>query len=666
MSELVLQATRMVVLAPFVASVLGLFVARRRIASAVIASTGGVVTLLAGSYLLYAVHHDSLAGEVSTIGALPLGQLRMPLHLLVDELSAIVVFAVGIVGLAIQLFTKWYLHDDDRYGVFTGTVSLFLAGMLLVVLSGDLVLTLVGWEVMGWCSYLLIGHYSRKDSASRAATKAFLVTRFADLAFVIGLIILASGAGTTNIRDLMATWSGLPGSTLLTAALICLLSGIAGKSAQFPFHDWLPDAMEGPTPASALIHAATMVAAGTFVLARLFPIFVLSDPARLVLAVITAVTMIGAAILAFGQSDLKRLLAYSTISQIAIMLSALAVAPVTTGSGPAVLYLLSHAMFKALLFLAIGWLSVLVAGTSAIALAGGVRHHKQLRVPLGIGFLALAGVPPLAGFVAKEYVLAAAHDNISDLGSAAGWIVMVAVGMSVVLTAAYCTRAWLVLTHLSAEEEVTHEAAIKEAGQVEDVSIIAIFTEPVSEGGIPPDSAPASGSTVTDVHAEPEHGHADIHRSARLSVVVLAFLSVVGGLIIFTPLVQVEPHITWWLAASSLVLIVASWAGVRYLAPVDGIGDAAARLGADRMVLFDRGLGADGVYVALASQVVRLADIVVVADRQVIDAYVRGTVVVTRWIGVTGERVHTRKPSSYLVWLLAGLLAVGVVGVTSW
>jgi len=250
-----------------------------------------------------------------------------------------VLFTVALVGLAIQLFTKWYLHDDDRYGVFVASVSLFLAGMLLVVLSGDLVLTLVGWEVMGWCSYLLIGHNSRRDSASRAAIKAFLVTRTADLAFVIGLIILASGAQTTSIRDLMVYWATLPGSTLLTAAFICLLSGIAGKSAQFPFHDWLPDAMEGPTPASALIHAATMVAAGTFVLSRLFPIFVLSDPARLVLAVITAVTMIGAAIIAFGQSDLKRLLAYSTVSQIAIMLSALAVAPASTGAGPAVLHL---------------------------------------------------------------------------------------------------------------------------------------------------------------------------------------------------------------------------------------------------------------------------------------------------------------------------------------
>ena len=298
----------------------------------------------------------------------------------------------------------------------------------------------------------------------------------------------------------------------------------------------------------------------------------------------------------------------------------------------------------------------------------GCAITRQLKVPLGIGFLALAGVPPLVGFVSKEYVLGAAHDNVSESGSAAGWIVLVAVGMSVVLTAAYCTRAWLVLTHLSAEEEVTHEAAIQESRgdrgrqphrDVHGAGFGGWYSRRLG--------APASGSTVTDaVHAEPDHGHADIHGSARLSVGLLAFLSVVGGLIIFTPLVPVEPHITWWLAASSLVLIVASWAGVRFLAPVDGIGDAAARLGADRMALFDRGLGADGVYVAVASQVVRLADIVVVADREVIDAYVRGTVVATRWVGIAGERVHTRKPSSYLVWLLVGLLAVGVAGVTLW
>jgi NADH-quinone oxidoreductase subunit L len=565
--------------------------------------------------------------EVSTIGALPLGPLQIPLHLLLDDLSAIVVVAVAIVGLAIQLFTKWYLHDDDRYGAFAASVSLFIAGMFLVVLSGDLILTLVGWEVMGWCSYLLIGHNSRKESARRAATKAFLVTRTADLAFVIGLIILAAGPGTTSISEVIAHWSRQPDTTTLTVALLCVLSGIAGKSAMFPFQDWLPDAMEGPTPASALIHAATMVAAGTFVLARLFPIFALSDPARLVLAVITAVTMIGAALLAFGQSDLKRLLAYSTLSQIAIMLSAIAVAPAAEGPGPGILHLMSHAMFKALLFLAIGWLSVLVAGTSALAMSGGVRRHPQLAAPIGIGLLALAGFPPLVGFVSKEYVLGAALES-SEAGAAAGWIVLIAMGVTVVLTAAYCTRAWLVLTHRGAEDK----------------------------------AVPALEAT----HLQADHGHAGIHLSARLSVWLLAFLSVVGGLIIFTPLALVEPHINFVLAGTSVFLILVAVVAVRAMARVPASGDAAERLGAERMALCDQGLGADGVYVALANRVVQLAQIVVLADRQVVDAYVRGTVVATRWAGVAGERVHTRRPSSYLVWLLVGVLAVGVTGVTLW
>ena len=664
MSDLLSLSARLVVLVPFLAALLGLSVARRRLASAAVAVSGGVITLLAAAYVLYGVHNGPFNPEVSTIGALPLGPLQMPLHLLLDDLSAIVVVAVAIVGLAIQLFTKWYLHDDDRYGAFTASVSLFLAGMFLVVLSGDLILTLVGWEVMGWCSYLLIGHNSRLESARRAATKAFLVTRTADLAFVIGLIILASGAQTTSIPALMTYWTGAPGAAL-TAAFLCLLSGIAGKSAQFPFHDWLPDAMEGPTPASALIHAATMVAAGTFVLSRLFPIFVLADPARLVLAMITAVTMIGSAILAFGQSDIKRLLAYSTVSQIAIMLSALAIAPVSIGAGPAVLYLLSHAMFKALLFLAVGWLSVLVAGTSAVKMSGGVIHHAAVKVPLAVGFLALAGVPPLVGFVAKEFVLGAAHDNVSESGSAAGWIVLVAVGASVVLTAAYCTRAWLVLTHRTAEDEVAYETQTQASEEIEDVSLLKMFSEPASEAEIAPESAPESGTTLVATHGA-DHGHADIEDSARLSVLFLAFLSVVGGLIIFTPLVPVEPHITWWLAISSLVLILATGFTVRRVALAQGSGDAAVRLGADRMALFDRGFGTDSVYAAVWSRVVQLARIVVVADREVIDAYVRSTVVATRWIGVAGERTHTRKPSSYLVWVLVGLLAVGVTGVTLW
>ncbi len=684
MRDSVELASRLVVLVPFLASILGLFVARRRAPSAIVASTGAVLSLLAGLYVLYGVHNGPFTREVSTVGPLPLGQLEMPLNLLVDDLSAIVVVAVGIVGLAVQLFSNWYLHEDDRFGAFVASVSLFLAAMLLVVLSGDLVLTLIGWEVMGWCSYLLIGHNSRLESARRAATKAFLVTRIADLAFVIGLIILASGVATTSIPVILAEWPQLSGSTL-TAALLLLLVGVAGKSAQFPFHDWLPDAMEGPTPASALIHAATMVAAGTFLLARLFPIFVLSDPARLALAVITAITMVGAAVIAFGQSDLKRMLAYSTLSQIAIMLSALAVAPESVGSGPAVFHMVSHAMFKALLFLSIGWLSVLMAGTAAAKLSGGVRYHPDLRWPLGIGLLSLAGVPPMVGFVSKEYVLGAAFDNVTELGSLAGWIVLVSFLVTVVLTAAYCTRAWMVLTHLKPEEESVRKAKVEASRTVVDVTLVEIFTEPATRA--PGDEgAPQAARTAVavaeapghggdghggdghggDGHGGDGHGHQPIFSGARLSIGALAFLTVVGGLIIFTPLVAVEPHLVWYLAAASILLILMSWVLVRRMAGMNVSGDAADLLGARRIALFDKDLGADGVYVAVVSPVVSLARIVVKADREIIDAYVRGSVVVTRWVGMNGERVHTRKASSYLVWVLLGLLAVGVSGVTLW
>lgn len=661
MSDQVALSAQLVILVPFVAAILGLLVARNRAASAFISCVGAAASLIAGVYLLYAIHHGPITAEVSTVGPLPLGQLKVPLNLLVDDLSAIVAVAVAIVGLAVQLFSQWYLRDDDRYGVFVASVSLFLSAMLLVVLSGDLVLTLIGWEVMGWCSYLLIGHNSRKESANKAATKAFLVTRIADLAFIIGLIILASGVSTTSIAVVIDRWPDLPAGTL-TAAFLCLLIGVAGKSAQFPFHDWLPDAMEGPTPASALIHAATMVAAGTFLLARLFPIFVLSDPSRLALALITAVTMVGAAVIAFGQSDLKRMLAYSTLSQIALMLSALAVAPASVGAGPGVLHLLSHAMFKALLFLAIGWLSVLVAGTAAVKMSGGVRYHPQLRLPIAVGLLALAGVPPLVGFVSKEYILGAAYDNVTEMGSVAGWIVLVSFGVTVVLTAAYCTRAWLVLTHLSPEDEAAWRASREASRKVVDVSLVEIFTEPAP--GTTPDSAGAPASSAAE--AGHDHDHAPIFPGARMSIGVLAILSVVGGLVIFTPLVGVEPHLVWGLAASSLLLILVAWLSVRRMAAMNSSGDAADLLGARRIALFDKGFGVDGIYVAIVSPVVSLARIVVTADRDLIDASVRSTVVATRWAGIVSERAHTRKPSAYLVWLLLGLLAVGVSGVTLW
>ena len=272
----------------------------------------------------------SRTADIDTIGRLPLGDLSVPLHLLSDRVSGLVSFVVALVVLGIQVFTAWYLRDDPRYGQFAATVSLFAAGMLLLVQSGDLVLMLVGWEVMGWCSWLLIGHDSERPAARRAAYKAFLVTRVADIGMVVGIIALSVRARST---DLMAVLTATGDGTLLTVGLVGVVIGVAGKSGLVPFHDWLPDAMEGPTPASALIHAATMVAAGTYVIARLFPLYAEHDGARTLLAVLAAVTMVYAALLALAQTDLKRMLAYSTLSQVAIMLSALAAAPAELGPG---------------------------------------------------------------------------------------------------------------------------------------------------------------------------------------------------------------------------------------------------------------------------------------------------------------------------------------------
>src|SRR6476646_5173105 len=359
----------MIVLLPALAALVGLLARRQRaLAAAVAVAVSAYVTVL--GFIQWIA--PSRTADIDSIGSLPLGDLSGPRHLLSDRVSGLVSFVVALVVVGIQVFTVWYLRDDPRYGQFAATVSLFAAGMLLLVQSGDLVLMLVGWEVMGWCSWLLIGHDSERAAARRAAYKAFIVTRVADIGMVVGIVSLSVRARST---DLMAVLTAPGNHTLLTVGLVGVAIGVAGKSGLVPFHDWLPDAMEGPTPASALIHAATMVAAGTYVIARLFPLYAEDDAARTLLAILAAVTMVYAALIALAQTDLKRMLAYSTLSQIAIMLSALAAAPAELGPGAGISHLIGHAFFKALLFLGAGWLSVLAGGTTIKALRG--RLHPK-------------------------------------------------------------------------------------------------------------------------------------------------------------------------------------------------------------------------------------------------------------------------------------------------
>ncbi|MGS2613623.1 NADH-quinone oxidoreductase subunit 5 family protein [Micromonospora sp. LZ34] len=384
------------------------------------------------------------AAEASTTWV-DLGGLSVTLGVRLDGAAALVAVAVAAVALAVQVYSIGYLkrgpHDDvdvdHRYPPYAAQISLFTAAMLLVVVAGDLVLLLVGWEVMGICSYLLIAHDRRLPEAPAAAMKAFLVTRVGDVGFLLGIALLGVSAGSFRIADVLAHDHA---TGTLTAACLLLLAGVAGKSAQFPLHTWLPDAMAGPTPISALIHAATMVAAGVYAVTRLYPLFQRAPVALAVLGVMAAVTLLLGALAATAQDDLKRVLAWSTVSQIGYMTGALAV-----GSPPAALFhLLTHAAFKALLFLAAGAV-IHAVGTTLMSRMGGLRRSMPVTfwcTVVGLG--ALAGLPPLSGFWSKDGVLAAAQEAaLHDAGPAAswvGWLVWLAGLAGVALTAWYATR----------------------------------------------------------------------------------------------------------------------------------------------------------------------------------------------------------------------------------
>jgi NADH-quinone oxidoreductase subunit L len=618
------------VLVPAVAAVFGFFVGRDDRLARWVAVGGG------GATLLLAVVAWVVQGEfpvISTGPGLHAGEVLVPLELVTDHSRVAVVFAVALVALAVQVYSTWYLETDDRYPRFAATVSLFTAAMLLVVVSADLVLTVVGWEVMGWCSYLLIGHWSRRPSARRAAHKAFLVTRVADIGFVLGIIGLAAGAHSTNLQLVVATWGrptacidsltatgtsvgealtlcNAPDGTLRAVFLTLVVIGVLGKSAQIPFQDWLADAMEGPTPASALIHAATMVAAGTVVLAGFFPILAVSQTPRWVLGIAVSLTMLLAAVLAFAQSDLKRLLAWSTVSQVGVMLSALAAAPPDAGPDAGLFHLWSHAIFKALLFLAIGWAAMAAGGTAAKALRGTALATPLLRVSFLFGLLSLAGVPLVVGGLSKEHVVAVSWEGAVEAGP--GVVVLVALIVTAAVTAAYCTRAYLLLT----------------------------------------------------AHVRPAPESAPITPAVQGVLGVLVGLSVVGGLVLLTDAFRVGQTDLVWVFVTVLAIVVGVAVALR-----GGFDRDPAEVLVPRLVPHaDRGLGVDALYLrVVATPVLELARLVAFLDTEVIDAYVRGTAVVTRAAGWAGTRAFRGERASSAVGLVLGAVVVlGVAGVLAW
>jgi NADH-quinone oxidoreductase subunit L len=328
--------------------------------------------------------------------------LHIPIGITVDGLAAVLLVVVTTVSLLVQIYSVGYMRGDKRYVLYFANLSLFTTGMLVVVLADNLLFLLVGWEIMGICSYFLIGHWWEEEANARAAIKAFLVTRVGDIGFLFGIFVFFWAAKSFEIERIIAgVESGAIGPTTVTLGAVLLFCGAIGKSGQFPLHVWLPDAMAGPTPVSALIHAATMVAAGVFLVARMFPVFEASATAMNEIGVIASITMLIGALLALVQDDIKRVLAYSTVSQLAYMMAGLGVGGYESG----VFHLFTHAFFKAGLFLAAGSVIHAVGSNSMSRMGGLARVMPWTFWSFTIGALALAGIFPLAGFWSKDEIL---------------------------------------------------------------------------------------------------------------------------------------------------------------------------------------------------------------------------------------------------------------------
>jgi NADH-quinone oxidoreductase subunit L len=374
------------------------------------------------------------------------GNIKITMGMLADGLSAMMLVVVSIVSFLVHLYSIGYMHGDKRYWLFFVELQLFSASMLGLVLAHNYLQMFICWELVGLCSYLLIGFWYEKKSASDASKKAFLVTRVGDVGMLIGILLLFTTTGTLTFGGVFgAAEAGSISHTMITAITILLFCGAIGKSAQFPLHVWLPDAMEGPTPVSALIHAATMVAAGVYLVGRSFPLFSHSPETMMVVAAIGTFTAIFAASIAVVQTDIKRVLAYSTISQLGYMIFALGIGAYVAG----MFHLMTHAFFKALLFLGSG--SVIhAAGTQDIREMGGLGKKMKITTwTFVLGSLSLSGFPLLAGFWSKDEILGFAFSN-------GRYVIFVVGAFTAFLTAFYMFRLIFVVFYGKASKVSQH------------------------------------------------------------------------------------------------------------------------------------------------------------------------------------------------------------------
>jgi len=471
----------------------------------------------------------------------------------VDGLTVTVLFVVAFISTLVQIYSLEYLRGDRRYTHFFAALTLFSAGMLAMVVAEDMILFLLGWEIMGLCSFMLIGHWWEDGANSRAALKAFFTVRTGDMGLLVGIAILFFAANEWTTENLglsgfsirgISAWalSGDPNSTVILMAAIALFIACIGKSGQFPLHTWLPDAMAGPTPVSSLLHSSTMVVAGVFLVARLYPVFFagldILGPSSNVIMVIAAITIVIAAALAFVQTDIKRVLAYSTVSQLGYMMLGL-------GAGawlPAVFHIFTHAFFKACLFLCAGSISHSASHHSFDMKKdmGGLRKHMPITFAAWIvSTLALCGVFPFSGFFSKDEII----DNVGGNGYTFFMIVGLA---GAFLTAAYMTRA----TYLTFFGEPRGAAAGEHDAHESDAH----------------DDAHAHDAHASDSHdAHDAHTeHAGPHESGVLitaPIAILAVLAIFAGLFNATPFGESWEYMKKWVEPRAAVVAEAHAGG---------------------------------------------------------------------------------------------------------
>jgi len=417
---------------------------------------------------LYVFNHHVLQGaEVFNENIytwMQVGGLNMSVGFLVDNLTSVMLLVVSFVSLMVHIYTIGYMQEDEGYTKFFSYISLFTFAMFMLVISNNFMQLFFGWEAVGLVSYLLIGFWHHKESAVEASLKAFLVNRVGDFGFLLGIAVLLMFFGTLDYVETFTLANQVNGQTIFgdisVITVICLLLfiGAMGKSAQVPLHVWLPGSMEGPTPISALIHAATMVTAGIFMVSRMSPIFELSDVALTVMMVIGAITAISMGLLGIVQNDIKRVVAYSTLSQLGYMTVALGVSAYSV----AIFHLMTHAFFKALLFLAAGSVIVALHHEQDIRNMGALRKKMPITyITALIGTLALIGFPGFAGFYSKDMIIEAVH--FSNLPFA-DWVYYVVV-FGVFITAFYSLRMFFMVFHGESRldqhaEEHVHETAL--------------------------------------------------------------------------------------------------------------------------------------------------------------------------------------------------------------